>query len=66
MKGELDYGVMFLMYVSFDDGAQKKFELNVSDEDGRTALLVDTTDSGQGYLIPKDQTSELRKIIYNG
>ncbi|KIL34999.1 hypothetical protein SD71_15060 [Cohnella kolymensis] len=66
MQGELDYSVMFFMYLSFEDGTQKKFVLNVADEDGRTALLVDTADSGQGYTIPKDQTNELRKIIYNG
>jgi hypothetical protein len=66
MKGELDYSVMFFMYLSFEDGTQKKFVLNVADEDGRTALLVDTADSGQGYEIPKDQTTELRKIIYSG
>ncbi|MBB3070040.1 hypothetical protein FHS14_003035 [Paenibacillus baekrokdamisoli] len=65
MKGELDYDVMFMMYVSFEDSTQKKFVLNVDDEAGRTALLVDTADSGQGYEIPKDQTNELRKIIYN-
>ncbi|WP_256217296.1 hypothetical protein [Paenibacillus sp. OV219] len=43
-----------------------KFVVNVANEDGRTALLVDTADSGQGYEIPKDQATELRKIIYKG
>jgi hypothetical protein len=57
---------MFFMYVSFEDGTQEKFELNVADEDGRTGLLVETADSGQGYTIPEDQTHELRKIIYSG
>jgi hypothetical protein len=66
IKGELDYGVFFYIYLSFKDGTQKKFVLNVADEDGRTALLVDTADSGKGYSIPKDQTTELRKIIYRG
>jgi hypothetical protein len=66
VKGELDYSVMFFMYLSFEDNTQKKFVLNVADEDGRTALLVDPSDSGQGYTIPKDQTNELRKIIYSG
>lgn len=65
MKGELNYGAMFMMYVSFEDSTQKKFVLNVDNEAGHIALLVDTADSGQGYEIPKDQTNELRKIIYN-
>ncbi|WP_219837196.1 hypothetical protein [Paenibacillus sp. R14(2021)] len=64
MKDDLDYGVMFFMYLAFEDGTEKKFMLNVADEDERTALLVDTTDSGQGYEIPAVQTAMLRKIIY--
>ncbi|GGF90578.1 hypothetical protein [Paenibacillus abyssi] len=64
MEGKLDYGVMFFIHLVYEDGTQKKFVLNVADEDGRTALLVDTANSGQGYEIPKDQTTELRKIIY--
>jgi len=65
MNGILDYGVMFYLYISFEDGTKKKYVLNVADEDGRTALLVDTADSGQGYTISKDQTDELRKLIYH-
>lgn len=51
INGILNYGVMFWMYLSFDDGTQEKYVLNVANE--------------QGYTIPKDQTNELRKIIYN-
>ncbi|MFC5529748.1 hypothetical protein [Cohnella yongneupensis] len=65
INGELDYGAMFFMYLTFEDDAQKKYVLNVADEEGTTALLVDTANSGQGYTIPKEQTNELRKIIYN-
>ncbi|SFS76908.1 hypothetical protein [Paenibacillus sp. BC26] len=63
-KGDIDYCAMFFMYLLLEDGTQMKFVLNVADEAGRTALLVDIADRGQGYEIPKDQTAELRKIIY--
>lgn len=66
MQGKLDYGVMFFIYLSFANNTQKKYVLNVDNEDGRTALLVDTANSGQGYIIPIAQTNELRKIIYGG
>lgn len=65
INGILDYGVTFYMYVSFEDGTQKKFVLNVDDDDASTALLVDTAHSEQGYRIPQEQTNKLRKILYN-
>ncbi|MFD2329409.1 hypothetical protein ACFSR7_09170 [Cohnella sp. GCM10020058] len=64
MNGEVDYGVDFFMYLSFGDGTRKKYVLNVADEAGRTALLVDTDDSSQGYTISKGLTNELRSVIY--
>ncbi|WP_217592002.1 hypothetical protein [Cohnella sp. GbtcB17] len=66
MNGVLNYVVIFYMYLLFDDGAQKKYVLNVADEDGMNALLVDTEESSQGYTISKDLTSELRSFIYGG
>ncbi|RCW46458.1 hypothetical protein [Paenibacillus prosopidis] len=64
MNGELDYGVLFLMHISFKDGSQKKYVLNITKEEGGTGLLVDTADSGQGYEIPEGLHNELSKIIY--
>ncbi|QHW33060.1 hypothetical protein GZH47_21150 [Paenibacillus rhizovicinus] len=64
MQGDLDYGVVFLMSISYSDHTQQEFVLNVDNEDGRTALLVDRADSGQGYEIPPEPTSALRKMIY--
>lgn len=66
MNGVLNYVVIFYMYLLFDDGAQKKYVLNVADENGMNALLVDTEESSQGYTISKDLTSELRSFIYGG
>lgn len=64
LKADLDYGVMFRMHLSFKDGTRKTMVLNVADKDGLTALLVDTADR-IFYEIPKAQTTELRKVIYN-
>lgn len=66
MNGVLDYGVTFFMYLFFEDGTQKKYVLNVEDQDGMNALLVDTDNSMQGYRISKELTSELRGVIYGG
>lgn len=66
MDGNLDYGTYFLMYISYKDGTQKEYVLNISndDQEGLTGLLVDTTDSGQGYEIPEEAHTALRKLIY--
>ena len=66
LNGELDYGVLFFMHLSFKDGHEKKYVLNVgnSEKKGTKGLLVDTVDSGQGYSIPEKWHEELRKLIY--
>ncbi|WP_336772838.1 hypothetical protein [Paenibacillus sp. MMO-58] len=63
IKGEVDYGVLFYMYLALDDGSQKKYVLNIAKEDGRSGLLVDTY-SGKGYAIPVNLTDKLRAIIW--
>lgn len=67
MNDELDYGTYFLMYVSYEDGSQKKYVLNISnsEKEGIKGLLVDTADSGQGYSIPEELHNELRILIYH-
>ncbi|GIO12759.1 hypothetical protein J19TS2_23140 [Cohnella xylanilytica] len=64
IKGELDYGAMYFLYV--EDGMRKKFVLNLAEEAGRTALLVDTAHPSQGYSIPSKCTDLLREVIYGG
>ncbi len=66
MSGDLDYGVYFLMYVTYKDASEKKYVLNIvnSEKEGIQGLLVDTADSMQGYSIPEAQHDELRKLIY--
>jgi len=66
LKGELDYGVYFYMYLSFKDGHQKKYVLNIgnSEKKGTRGLLVDTGNSGQGYSISEREHEKLRKLIF--
>lgn len=66
ISGDIDYGTYFFMYVSYKEGSEKKYVLNISDLDkeGMRGLLVDTEDSGQGYEIPAEIHTELRKLIY--
>ncbi|MEK5238278.1 hypothetical protein NST99_21555 [Paenibacillus sp. FSL L8-0470] len=66
INGELNYVTCFLMHISYLDGTQKKYVLNISDseQEGITGLLVDTEDSGQGYEIPERIHNELRALIY--
>ncbi|WP_201001663.1 hypothetical protein [Paenibacillus glycanilyticus] len=63
IKGEVDYGVFFYMQLALNDGLQKKYVLNIADEDGRSGLLVDT-DNGKGYIISDNLTGELKAIIW--
>ncbi|WP_028608390.1 hypothetical protein [Paenibacillus harenae] len=64
MGGELDYGVMFFMHLSYTDGTKQKYALNITREAGQSGLLVDTANSGQGYIIPEDISEALSEIIY--
>ncbi|SFD84591.1 hypothetical protein SAMN05216378_1707 [Paenibacillus catalpae] len=64
IKGELDYGVIFRMFVSFEDDTQIQYVLNIDNKPDSTGLLVDTAKSGLGYKIPKADADELRVIIY--
>lgn len=66
MSGNLDYGVYFLMHVTYKDKSVKKYVLNIasSEQEGIQGLLVDTVDSMQGYSIPAAQHEELRILIY--
>jgi hypothetical protein len=64
MLGEVDYGVYFTMYVSYQNGDQKEYVLNVGREKGHEGLLVDTGERGGVYSIPKAYHDELSELIY--
>lgn len=61
---EINYGVLFRMEVTYEDGTVKPYVLNVDRQQDGTGLLVDLAGSGQGYEIPRADSAELRRIIY--
>lgn len=64
MPGVLDYGAYFMMIIHYASGNEREFVLNIDDEDGRQGLLVDSSNSEQGYVIPNKGAEILRGIIY--
>lgn len=60
----IDYLSLFHMTVTFEDGSEKKYILNIVDEEGQKGLLVDTATSEQSYIIPEGINEGLRKIIF--
>jgi hypothetical protein len=64
MNGKLDYGALFIMQVSLKNGTQKKYVLNIDNEAESTGLLVELSNSSQGYTISQGLSDDLRKIIY--
>lgn len=67
LSGSLDYGVMFLMRISFSNSTIKEFHLNISKNKGSAinGLLVSSSNSEKGYRILEKSTNDLRNIIYN-
>ncbi|MFC4810723.1 hypothetical protein [Paenibacillus sp. GCM10023250] len=64
MPGELDYGALFRMMLTFEDDSEQTYVLNIDDEDGRRGLLVDSEHSSQGWEISEQDAETLRKLIY--
>ncbi|WP_211749212.1 hypothetical protein [Paenibacillus sp. Marseille-Q4541] len=67
MLGMVDYAAIFEMTVNYDEGAAHRFHINVSDEIGRTGLLVDLDghSNTNAYEIPEDAYDELSRLIYD-
>ncbi|GGH20030.1 hypothetical protein [Paenibacillus segetis] len=66
LSGSLDYGVMFLIRISFNNRTIKEFHLNISkNKEASNGLLVSSSNSEKGYRILEKSTNDLRDIIYN-
>ncbi|MFB0842083.1 hypothetical protein [Paenibacillus oleatilyticus] len=66
LPGILDYFVIFKMRVTFEDHTSKMFYFNISNTtDLQNGLLVEQSNSEQGYQIPSKISERLRETIYN-
>ncbi|MCP1307333.1 hypothetical protein [Paenibacillus tyrfis] len=66
LPGILDYEVIFKMRVTFEDRTSKRFYLNISNTtDLQTGLLVEQSNSEQGFQISPKISERLREVIYN-
>ncbi|MBM7566361.1 hypothetical protein [Paenibacillus sacheonensis] len=65
IEGDMDYSTLFLMYLTFIDGTEKVFALNVSDLEGAVGLLVKIPGSSEGYAISEEFHRQLRTLIYH-
>ncbi|WP_308639755.1 hypothetical protein [Paenibacillus silvisoli] len=64
MAGVLDYGVIFNMAITYENGSEERYVLNIDNDENSVGLLVNLNDSGQGYTISEQATRMLRTIIY--
>lgn len=60
---EVEYALLFQMYVIYNDGSQEEFQLNISDDAAvKTGVLL--TSNGEGYIIHEEDTKKLSSLIY--
>lgn len=65
MLEAIDYGAMFLMTWTMQDGSNQAYHLNVSNTKNRqNGLLVKLPDTERGYTLSEAATEQLRAIIY--
>jgi hypothetical protein len=64
MEGMLNYVAEFDMTVNFKDKSSIEYHLSLGDETDDVGLLVELSNTVQGYIIQKEDAQELRGIIY--
>ncbi|WP_249899478.1 hypothetical protein [Paenibacillus sp. PK3_47] len=67
MLGEVDYGVYFTMHLTYKDGTQKEYVLNIDRERGKGyegLLVADVGQYSKAYSIPAKYHDELNELIY--
>ncbi|MFD2614992.1 hypothetical protein [Paenibacillus gansuensis] len=63
IQGEIDYAALFHMKVNYKDGSVTTYHLNIDNRSGSRGLLVETSNTNQGYSIPNEVTEELYNLI---
>ena len=65
MSGFLNYGALFTMTITLNDGSEEQYHLNISNsEKSQEGLLVKLSDTAQGYSIPEETSERLKHFIY--
>jgi len=64
MEGKLDYAPMFNVEVTLVDGASKLYYMAIDRSTKLRGLLVEASNSGQGYTIDSALSGEMSRLIY--
>lgn len=63
MPGELNYIAEYKMTVTYTNDTELKYHLSLGTDEAMNGLLVDTSNSGQGYEIPLEYANDLREWL---
>lgn len=61
MSGELNYIAEYEMIVTYTNDTELKYHLSLGTDRTMNGLLVNTSNSGQGFEIPLDYANDLRE-----
>ncbi|MEB1807404.1 MAG: hypothetical protein LPK26_08900 [Bacillaceae bacterium] len=64
MGGVLNYIAEFNMTVNFKDKSSTEYHISLGNEIEDEGLLVELSNTVQGYIIQKEDAQKLREIIY--
>lgn len=64
ISGDLDYDANFNFTLLYGDGYEEDYILNLSEQEGRTALLLPAEHSSNGYTVSAKSADKLRKYIF--
>ncbi|QWU15315.1 hypothetical protein [Paenibacillus sophorae] len=63
MKGELNYVAEYSLTVTFANNTTKNYHLSLGSDRTMNGLLVDQSDTGQGYEISMKYANHLRDLL---
>lgn len=63
ISGSLDYSVEYKMNLTDADGALTKYDFSIGKDPKQSALLVNHEDTHVGYIIPIENSNQVRKLI---
>ncbi|WP_442601824.1 hypothetical protein [Paenibacillus sp. KN14-4R] len=63
MLGELNYGAEYNMTITYSNNTIKNFHLSLGSDRSMKGLLVDQTNTSQGYEISMKYANQLRDLL---